>query len=120
MSRSIVSRYWPPIIPSVASASSRTTSAVGYPAASRNASASRASPASTALPSPYSAHTLGLPRRSLSLSSEGRSSWTSEKLCTSSSASAAGITCSGGVSSASPTASEITGRMRFPPISTSP
>src|SRR6266545_2244625 len=118
-SGSMVSRYWPPIIPRVASASSRATCGVGYSHASRKASARSASPASTALPSPYAAQTLGLPRRSSSPSSAGRSSWTREKLCTSSIASAAGITCSGGASSASPTASEITGRMRLPPISTS-
>src|SRR5579872_4721400 len=44
----------------------------------------------------------------------------SEKLCTSSIASAAGITCSSGAPSASPTASEMTGRTRLPPISTRP
>src|SRR5436190_18866199 len=90
-SGSIVSRYWPPIIPRVASASSRATSGVEYEQASRKASASSASPASTALPSPYAAQTLGLPRRSSSPPRDGRSSWTSEKLCTSSSASAEGI-----------------------------
>src|SRR5581483_1615310 len=79
----------------------------------------RASPASTAVPTPYAAHTLGLPRRSASSSRPGRSSWTSEKLWTSSIASAAGITRSSGAPSACPVASEMTGRTRLPPISTS-
>ena len=58
---SIVSRYWPPIIPSVASRQLARDVGVGYEQASRNASASSASPASTAFPSPYAAQTLGLP-----------------------------------------------------------
>src|SRR6266851_5002909 len=41
----VMSRYWPPIIPSVASASSRATCVVSYDVARRNASASSASPA---------------------------------------------------------------------------
>src|SRR5205085_829986 len=52
VSAAIASRYSPPVMPSVFSASSRATSAVGYDAASRNASASSPSPASTAVPSP--------------------------------------------------------------------
>ena len=48
----VMSRYWPPIIPSVASASSRAMAGSSYDSASRNASASSASPASSATPSP--------------------------------------------------------------------
>ena len=59
---------------------------------------------------------LGLPRRSASSSSSGMSSWTSEKLCTSSIAAAAGRIRSGSAPTASPTASAITGRTRLPPI----
>ena len=58
--------------------------------ARRIASTSNASPARIAVASPYCAQTDGSPRRSLSLSSDGRSSCTSENECTSSTAAAAG------------------------------
>ena len=48
----VMSRYWPPIIPSVDWASSRPTAVVGYDSASRNASASSASPARMPTASP--------------------------------------------------------------------
>ena len=89
-SASVMSRYWPPIIPSVASTSSRATSGASYESASRSASASSASPASSATPSPNATCALGRPRRSSSSSIAGRSSWTSENVWTSSSATAAG------------------------------
>ena len=85
----MMSRYWPPIIPSVASASSRATCGglVRGREPERLGEQRVAGEEPTA--SPYCAH-WRRPRRSSSLSSAGRSSWTSEKLCTSSSASAAG------------------------------
>ena len=85
-----MSRYWPPIIPSVACESSRATCGVSYDVASRNASASSASPARIPVASPNCFHVEGCPRRSSSSSSAGRSSWTSENVCTSSSAQPAG------------------------------
>src|SRR6185437_6405389 len=89
----------------------------GYESASRNASASSASPASTATASPYSAQVDGRPRRSASLSSAGRSSWTSENAWTSSSAAAAGNARSASVPAASAVARQMTPRTRFPPPS---
>src|SRR3954451_1657647 len=79
------------------------------------ASASSASPVSTAVPTPYCAHTDGAPRRSLSSSSPGRSSWTSENECTSSTAAAAGSRLSTRTPIASPVARQRTGRTRLPP-----
>src|SRR6476469_8629598 len=114
---SVTSRYCPPIMPSVAWASSRPTCGHGYESASRNASASKASPARTATASPYWAQTDGRPRRSASLSRDGRSSWTSENACTSSSDAAAGSPASASPPAASTVARQITARTRLPPSS---
>ena len=51
----------------------------------------------------------------VSLSSAGRSSWTSENECTSSTAAAAGRRCSARAPTASPVARQSTGRTRLPP-----
>src|SRR5438105_5101182 len=112
-----MSRYWPPLMPSVACASSRPAAGEPYDSASRNASASSASPARIAVASSYFAHVLGRPRRSSSSSSAGRSSWTSENACTSSSDAAAGRAASGSVPAASAVARQITARTRLPPSS---
>src|SRR5687768_1393304 len=104
-------------MPSVAAASSRATAGVSYVSARRNASTRSASPARTATGSPNCAHVLGRPRRVSSSSSAGRSSWTSENECTSSTAHAAGSTSSGSAPIASPTARQSTGRIRLPPPS---
>ena len=109
------SSHWPPIIASVASTSSRATALVPYESASLNASARRASPARTAVASSYCAQTDGAPRRSASSSSAGRSSWTSENECTSSTAAAAGNRLSTRAPIASPVARQSTGRTRLPP-----
>src|SRR6476469_3651144 len=111
----VMSRYCPPIIPSVACASSRATSDVSYEVASLNASASKASPARIPTASPYFFHVEGCPRRSLSSSSAGRSSCTSEKVWTSSSAQPAGSAASGETPAASAVARQMTGRTRLPP-----
>ena len=68
-------------------------------------------------PSPRrtAAQTDGAPRRSASSSSAGRSSWTSENECTSSTAAAAGSRFSTGAPTASPVARQSTGRTRLPP-----
>ena len=114
----VMSRYWPPIIPSVASASSQGRArASGSSSTSRNASTSRASPASSATPSPNAMCALGRPRRSSSSSSAGRSSWTSENAWTSSSAPAAGSAASGSAPAASAVARQMTARIRLPPSS---
>src|SRR5256885_13157082 len=113
----VMSRYWPPIMPSVACASSRPTCGTWYESASRKASASSASPARTATASPCCAHTEGRPRRSASLSSAGRSSWTSENAWTSSSAAAAGSPASASTPAASTVARLMTARTRLPPTS---
>src|SRR5207344_253906 len=99
------------------SARSRATSSDSYVRASRRASASSASPASRATPSPNATCVLGRPRRSASSSSAGRSSWTSEKVWTSSSAAAAGSASSTRPPQASATARQSTGRTRLPPDS---
>ena len=65
-------------------------------------------------PSPKATCVLGRPRRSASSSRAGRSSWTSEKVCTSSTAAAAGSARSTAPPAASATARQSTGRIRFP------
>src|SRR5712691_1167880 len=111
----VMSRYWPPIIPSVAPASSRATAGVSYDVARRKASARSASPARMPTASPYCFHVDGCPRRSSSASSGGRSSWTRENVCTSSSAQPAGSATWGAAPAASAVARQITGRTRLPP-----